>query len=66
MGLPLSAGTRGLDCLAILLTAGVAQAEADEPAMSPAAKQPSFPIVSDTQVSYWHEFTGAEPASPFR
>lgn len=65
MGLPLSAGTCWLGCLAVLVTGAAARAQTDEPATSLVAKQPSFFTVSDTQVSYWHEFTGAEPGIAF-
>jgi hypothetical protein len=65
MGLPLSAGTCWLGCLAVLVTGAAARAQTDEPATSLAARQPSFFSFSDTQVSYWHEFTGAEPGIAF-
>ena len=65
MGLPLSAGLRWLGCLVVLLSGAAAQAQPDEPATSPAEKKPAFTAISDTQVSYWHEFTGAEPGVAF-
>lgn len=35
------------------------------PATAPPPKKPSFFLFSDTQLSYWHEFTGSEPSIPY-
>lgn len=51
-----------LGFLALLSDATTAQAQDDK---APPAPQPGFFAFSDTQVSYWHEFTGSEPGISF-
>ncbi len=61
-----------LGALALFLAspgASVAQQQAPVATEAPAATappaKPSFFLFSDTQLSFWHEFTGAEPSIPY-
>lgn len=50
-------------CLLAALMGGTATAQAQDanPTQQPAPTTPGIFAFSDTQISYWHEFTGSEP-----